>query len=106
MFSFICEFWVSVRRIFTIEAVNFPETPRKNLPGRVTFVFPKQLSTLTLKNRSSGRMVFHIFHRSYPLLSVRSDFVAFISQINIIIHHRLKALVFQGVKDFVHGSSV
>ena len=60
------KFLISVRRIFAIEAVNFPETPRKNLPGRVTFVFLKQLSTLTLKNRSSGRMVFHIFHRSYP----------------------------------------
>ena len=57
------KFWVSVRRISTIEAVTFPETPRKNLPGRVTFVFPKQLSTLTLKNHSSGRTVFHIFHR-------------------------------------------
>ena len=32
--------------------------------------------------------------------------ISFISQINIIIHHRLQAVVFQGVENFVHRPSV
>ena len=36
-------------------------------------IFLKQLSTPAQENRSFRRVVFHIFHRSYPLLAVQSS---------------------------------
>lgn len=32
-----------------------------------------QLSTPALKNHPFGRVVFHMFHKNYPLMSVRSS---------------------------------